>query len=49
MCDRLVCTVVQDNSESEVEAYLRRKYEGRIKSVEIVEREDLDLVNFPIP
>ena len=32
------------HSESEVEAYLRRKYEGRIKNVDIVQREDLDLV-----
>jgi len=29
----------------EVEAYLRRKYEGQIADVEIVDKEDLDLVS----
>ena len=31
--------------ELEVEAYLRRRYEGEIADIEIVEKEDLDLVS----
>ncbi|KAJ4869219.1 DNA polymerase epsilon catalytic subunit A [Raphanus sativus] len=31
--------------ESEVEAYLRRKYERQVADIEIVEKEDLDLKN----
>ena len=30
--------------ELEVEAYIRRRYEGEIYDIEIVEKEDLDLV-----
>jgi len=30
--------------ELEVEAYIRRRYEGEISDIEIVEKEDLDLV-----
>lgn len=30
--------------ELEVEAYLRRRYEGEIADIEIIEKEDLDLV-----
>jgi hypothetical protein len=30
--------------EFEVEAYLRRRYEGEIADIEIIEKEDLDLV-----
>eukprot|EP00873_Tetraselmis_striata_P038899 jgi/Tetstr1/459163/TSEL_004609.t1 len=36
---------VKDNFESEVETYLKRSYGGRIKTTEIVQREDLDLKN----
>jgi hypothetical protein len=36
----------QEDAEMEVEAYLRRKYEATIKAVEIVHREDLDLVRW---
>lgn len=32
--------------EIDVEAYLRRRYEGRIADIEILEKEDLDLVSF---
>lgn len=28
----------------DVESYLRRRYEGQISDIEIVEKEDLDLV-----
>ena len=35
---------VQDKMELEVEAYLRRRYEGEIADIEIIEKEDLDLV-----
>nr|CAD1820134.1 unnamed protein product [Ananas comosus var. bracteatus] len=35
----------KDNTELEVEAYLRRRYEGRITDIEIAEKEDLDLKN----
>jgi DNA polymerase epsilon subunit 1 len=30
--------------ELEVEAYIRRRYEGEISDIEIIEKEDLDLV-----
>ena len=35
---------MQDNMDREVDSYLRRKYESSIRDVEIVQREDLDLV-----
>ncbi len=35
---------VQNGQEHEVDAVLRRKFEGRFRDIEIVEREDLDLV-----
>lgn len=31
--------------EMDVEAYLRRRYEGQIAAIEIIEKEDLDLVS----
>lgn len=31
--------------EIDVEAYLKRRYEGQIADVEIIEKEDLDLVS----
>lgn len=31
--------------EIDVEAYLRRRYESQIADIEIVEKEDLDLVS----
>jgi hypothetical protein len=34
----------QDDAERDVEVWLRRKFEGRIREVEVVMREDLDLV-----
>lgn len=39
--------MAQDGLEMEVDALLRRKYEGVIRDIEIVEREDLDLVRPP--
>jgi hypothetical protein len=30
--------------ELEIEAYIRRHYEGEISDIEIIEKEDLDLV-----
>lgn len=38
-------SATQDNTEAEVEAYLRRKYEGRIANAVVVDKEDLDLKN----
>ena len=35
---------LQDDLEMEVDSWLRRKFEGALKEVEIVHREDLDLV-----
>ncbi|KAL3134068.1 hypothetical protein ABBQ32_008497 [Trebouxia sp. C0010 RCD-2024] len=35
---------VKDNMEREVESYLRRKYEASIRDIEVVHKEDLDLV-----
>lgn len=35
---------LQDDAELEVEGYLRRKYEGKIKDIEVVARDDLDQV-----
>ena len=32
--------------ETDVEAYLRRRYEGQVADIEILEKEDLDLVSF---
>lgn len=37
--------VIKDDMEREVEGYLRRKFETRIKEVEVVYKEDLDLKN----
>jgi hypothetical protein len=34
----------QDDLEMEVDSWLRRRFEGSLKEVEIVRREDLDLV-----
>lgn len=31
--------------ERDVDAYLRRRYEGKIADIQIVEKEDLDLVS----
>lgn len=31
--------------EMDVDAYLRRRYEGQIADIQIVEKEDLDLVS----
>jgi len=36
---------VKEGTEAEVEQYLRRKFENRIASVEVIEKEDLDLKN----
>lgn len=30
----------------DVDAYLRRRYEGQIADIEIMEKEDLDLVSY---
>ncbi len=38
------CVAGQDNMEREVESYLRRKYETSIRDIEVVHKEDLDLV-----
>ncbi|KAI3461306.1 hypothetical protein Pfo_017969 [Paulownia fortunei] len=35
----------KDKMEMDVEAYLRRRYEGQVADIEIVEKEDLDLKN----
>lgn len=35
---------VQKNMELDVDAYLRRRYEGQIANIQIVEKEDLDMV-----
>ncbi|XP_010242612.1 PREDICTED: DNA polymerase epsilon catalytic subunit A-like [Nelumbo nucifera] len=35
----------KDKMELDVEAYLKRRYEGQISDIEIVEKEDLDLKN----
>jgi len=43
-----MCAQVGNNQEFEVEGFLRRRFEGLIKEVEPVEREDLDLVR-PLP
>lgn len=32
--------------EMDVDAYLRRRYEGQIADIEIMEKEDLDLVSY---
>lgn len=39
-----MCACLQDGQEHEVDALLRRKFENRFMDIEIVEREDLDLV-----
>lgn len=36
----------QNKAEMDVEAYLRRRYETQIAGIEIVEKEDLDLVSY---
>lgn len=36
---------LQENTELEVDSYLRRRYEGQIANIEIVNKEDLDLVS----
>ncbi|EFN52544.1 hypothetical protein CHLNCDRAFT_26745 [Chlorella variabilis] len=36
---------VKDDLEMEVDSWLRRKFEGALKEVEVVQREDLDLKN----
>lgn len=36
---------VQEKVEMDVESYLRRRYESQIANIEIVEKEDLDLVS----
>lgn len=35
--------------EMDVEAYLRRKYESQVADIEIMEKEDLDLVSCFLP
>ena len=40
----LFCATDQDNMEREVDSYLRRKYENSIRDIEVVHKEDLDLV-----
>lgn len=35
--------------EMDVDAYLRRRYEGQIADIKIVEKEDLDLVRILFP
>lgn len=37
-------STLQEKMEMDVESYLRRRYEGQISDIEIVEKEDLDLV-----
>ncbi|KAL2328488.1 hypothetical protein Fmac_021915 [Flemingia macrophylla] len=37
--------VAQDKMEMDVEAYLRRRFEGQIADIEIMQKEDLDLKN----
>lgn len=43
--------LAKDEAEAEVDTYLKRTYGGIVKSCEVVEREDLDLVNkiLPVP
>lgn len=41
--------LLQDKMEMDVEAYLRRRYESQIADIEIVDKEDLDLVSFFFP
>jgi len=36
--------LLQDDLEMEVDSWLRRKFEGVLREVEVVHREDLDLV-----
>lgn len=49
MCRHLLSAIPclpppQDDLEMEVDSWLRRKFEGSLKEVEVVHREDLDLV-----
>ena len=37
--------MLQDKTESEVEAYLKRRYESYVANIEIVDKEDLALVS----
>eukprot|EP00951_Prasinocladus_malaysianus_P004168 scaffold29453_cov33-Prasinocladus_malaysianus.AAC.1 len=39
----------EDNAETEVDTYLKRTYGGKVKSCDIVQREDLDLVGSSMP
>lgn len=41
--------LLQDKMEMDVDAYLRRLYESQIADIEIVDKEDLDLVSFVFP
>lgn len=34
----------QDGTERDVDSWLRRKFEGRLRDIEVVQKEDLDLV-----
>lgn len=44
------CTLAcQRGLELEVDAYLRRRYEGVIAQIQIVQKEDLDLVGTSAP
>lgn len=36
---------VKDNSESEVDHFLKRKFQGLVADIVMVEKEDLDLVS----
>lgn len=38
------CTRPQEGAERDVDSWLRRRFEGRLRDIEVVEREDLDLV-----
>ncbi|GJZ75155.1 DNA polymerase epsilon catalytic subunit, partial [Tanacetum coccineum] len=40
------CAATKDKMEMDVDAYLRRRYEGQIADIHIVDKEDLDLISF---
>ncbi len=40
----MLLLLLQDDLEMEVDSWVRRKFEGLVKEVEVVYREDLDLV-----
>lgn len=42
--DDLFCATEQDHMEREVDSYLRRRYETSIRDIEVVHKENLDLV-----